>query len=155
MPTRQRWPRFAFLRFAGLVFLIGCTLAVAVTVSRSFSPLANQFFACDGSVLSDVRWAATNAGPFTSAFTTGNTANFATVNGIGAGGTITVGGINATENFTITSSGGRIGGTASTINPITVSSGKTFDAGTQLWSNVSTVGFSLNGGVFATILPQL
>ena len=67
------------------------------------------------------------------------------------GGTISVGGINATQNFTITSSGGRIGGTASTINPITVSADKTFDAGTQLWSNVATVGFSLNGpGVFAT-----
>lgn len=150
MPERKRSSRLTAARIAALMFVIAAVLAVAV-LAGSFIPLANQYFACDGSVLSDTKWAPTNAGPFTSSFVAGNVANFATVNGIGAGGNITVGGINATENFTITSIGGTIGGTAATINPITVSAGKTFDAGAQLWSNVATVGFSLNGGgVFAT-----
>lgn len=173
MFRRQRY-RFFILRIASFVSIAAAALAFTVIISQgsvvefpdllgliqfqaagpasnSLSPLANQFFSGDGSVLSDTKWAATNAGPFTSAFVAGNTANFAIVDGIGAGGTISVGGINATENFTITSAGGRIGGTAATVNPITVSAGKTFDAGTQLWSNVGTVGFSLTGpGVFAT-----
>lgn len=170
---RQRY-RFFISRIAGFVAIVGAALACAAIVSQgaafelsdlfnliefqtdapgsaSLTPLANQFFAGDGSVLSDTKWAPTNAGPFTSSFVTGNTANFAIPDGIAAGGTITVAGINATENFTITSAGGRIGGTAATVNPITVSAGKTFDAGTQPWSNVASVGFSLNGpGVFAT-----
>jgi len=111
----------------------------------------DQFFAGDGSALSASKWGTTNAGPFTSAFTNGNVANFSIVNGTGTGGTISVGGINVTENFTITAASGTLGGTASTVNPITVSSGKTFDAGSQGWSTGATVGFSLTGpGVFAT-----
>ncbi|MBK8464723.1 MAG: hypothetical protein IPL32_02745 [Chloracidobacterium sp.] len=173
MNNRQFPSRSAVIRIAAFMLIVGAAVTFA-TISQSTvsaftspvseflgitppqntepnSPLANQYFASDGSVLSDVRWGTSVAGPFNTAFTAGNTAFFAIANGIAAGGTISVGGINATENFTITSSGGRIGGTASTINPITVSAGKTFDAGQQLWSNVATVGFSLNGGgVFAT-----
>jgi len=173
MNNRQFPSRSAVIRVAALILIVGAAIAFAVTISNNAaaftspvseflgintsqntetnSPLANQYFSCDGSVLSDIRWGTSVAGPFNTAFTAGNTALFAIANGIAAGGTISVGGINATENFTITSSGGRIGGTASTVNPITVSAGKTFDAGQQLWSNVATVGFSLNGGgVFAT-----
>ncbi len=173
MYNRQRPSRSAVIRIAALVLLVGVIAGFAVAISNNaaavsspvtellgitpknnaeaIAPLANQYFSCDGSVLSDVRWGTSAAGPFDSAFVSGNTAIFAIANGIGAGGTISVGGINATEDFTITSSGGRIGGTASTINPITVSVDKTFDAGAQLWSNIATVGFSLNGGgVFAT-----
>src|SRR5262249_32862084 len=74
--------------------------------ARMLSPYApfasDQFF--DGSTtnaLTASKWAATNAGPFTSAFVSGNTAVFATVNGTGSGaGGISVGGIRSEENFT-------------------------------------------------------
>src|SRR5204863_2194947 len=70
------------------------------TVTNSTdSPLATQFFACDGTALSSAKWAATAAGPFTSPFTNGNVANFAIPHVTGTGGGITVGGINASENF--------------------------------------------------------
>jgi autotransporter-associated beta strand protein len=137
-----------------ITLLIGTTLLLAATAFGflRFAPLADQYFACDGSPLSDPKWAATNAGPFMSLFISGNRATFATVNGTGAGAPITVGAINVTENFTLTSGAGPLSGTAGAINPITVSAGKTFDAGAQLWSTgAATVGFSLDGpGVFAT-----
>jgi len=167
MNNRLLPSRSVVTRIAALAMIFGAITGFAVAISNNAaafsspiseflgitqlqnvtaSPLANQYFSCDGSVLSDTRWGTSVAGPFNTAFTVGNTAFFSIANGIGAGGNITVNGINATENFTITSFGGRIGGNASTVNPITVSSGKTFDAGQQLWSNVATVGFSLNGG---------
>src|SRR3982751_300971 len=55
-------------------------------------PQSDQFFAGDGSALSALKWGPAG-GPFTSAFTTGNVANFAVANGTGTGGSITVGGI--------------------------------------------------------------
>jgi autotransporter-associated beta strand protein len=123
----------------------------AMSAGLGFLPPADQYFAGDGSPLSASKWAATNAGPFTSPFTAGNVANFAVVNGTGTGALITVGGINAIENFTLTPGAGAIGGTTGAITPIAVSTGKTFDAGLQAWSSGPSVGFSLTGaGVFAT-----
>jgi len=113
---------------------------------------ADQFFACDGSSLLDPKWAPTNAGPFTSSFAAGNVANFAGASCTAAGANISISGINVLEDFTITTAGVPIAGAPSTINPITVAAGKTFDANAQPWSNgAATVGYSLNGGgVFAT-----
>ena len=103
--------------------------APRVLRQQPLAPLAvDQFF--DGSTtnaLTASKWAATNAGPFTSAFVTGNTAVFATVNGTGTGATgITVGGIRSEENFTMNSPTGTLstGGTVATVN---VLSGKKLD----------------------------
>src|SRR5689334_12747867 len=96
-------------------------LAVILTVSN-LAPgnvqAADQLFAGDGSALTAAKWGP-DGGPFTASFTTGNTANFKVVNGTGTGGTISVGGINVIENFTLTAASGTIGGTAATVNPIT------------------------------------
>jgi hypothetical protein len=112
---------------------------------------ADQYFAGDGTALNTAKWSPTAGGPYIDSFINNNVANFAVVNGTGIGATITVGGISATENFTISTAGGTIGGVAGATNPITVSAGKLFDAGSQGWSSGATVGFSMNGaGVFAS-----
>jgi len=49
------------------------------------APLADQFFAGDGSALSASKWGP-DGGPYTSPFTTGNVANFNVANGTGTGG---------------------------------------------------------------------
>ncbi len=125
------------------------TLAVAFATGVQ---AADQFF--DGSTtnaLTTSKWGATNAGPFTSAFTSGNTAVFATVNGTGSGASgITVAGIRAEENFTLSSPTGTLatGGTVATVN---VFSGKTLDLGSLSLSTAAGTGFNKTGsGVFAT-----
>src|SRR4051812_13718007 len=87
----------------GASFLPAAAGRSAAPDKEILAPQADQFFAGDGSALTASKWAATSAGPFTSAFTAGNVANFATANGTGTGASITVGGINATENFTLSS----------------------------------------------------
>lgn len=120
---------------------------------KPLAPLASdQFF--DGSTtnaLTASKWAATNAGPFTSAFTAGNTANFATVNGTGSGaGGISVGGIVATENFTFSVPTGTLA-TGGTVAPVTVSAGKTLNLGALALSTAAGTGFTKNGaGAFLT-----
>ena len=110
---------------------------------------ADQFFAGDGTALNTAKWAATAAGPFTSAFTAGNVANFAVVNGTGTGATITFGGIVATENFTITTVGGTIG-TGGTVATVSVATGKTLDFNSNSFSTAAGTGFIKSGdGVLA------
>ena len=111
---------------------------------------ADQFFAGDGSALNASKWGATAAGPFTSAFTAGSVANFATPNGTGTGASVTVGGFNATENFTLTSSGGTISNQSNGVVPLSVSAGKTLDFGAQVFTSSSNAGYVKNGtGVLA------
>lgn len=111
---------------------------------------ADQFFAGDGSALNASKWSATAAGPFNSPFTSGSVANFATPNGTGTGATITVGGFNATENFTLTSTGGTIGNQSNGVVPISVAAGKTLDFGTQNFTTSVTAGYTKSGaGVLA------
>jgi len=109
------------------------------------SPQADQFFAGNGTALTSSNWGLSSAGPFTSTFTAGNTANFATVNGTGSGaGGITVSAINATENFTYSTPSGTLltGGTVITIN---VSSGKTLNLGGLAMSTAAGTGFAKSG----------
>jgi len=100
---------------------IACSLFVIGAATGSLNA-ANQFFAGDGSALSASKWASTSAGPFTSAFTANNVANFATVDGTGTGATLTFGGFNATENFTLTTAGGTIGNVSNGVITIDVAS---------------------------------
>ncbi|HEX8149748.1 MAG TPA: Calx-beta domain-containing protein [Pyrinomonadaceae bacterium] len=111
---------------------------------------ADQFFAGDGSLLNAQKWGATAAGPFADAFTAGSVANFAKPNGTGMGASITVGGINATENFTLTSFGGTISNQGNGVIPVNVSAGKTLDFGAQFFTSSATAGYVKNGaGVLA------
>lgn len=131
------------------VFLVAslCALSAAGVVAVL---AADQFFAGDGSVLNGSKWGATAAGPFTSSFTGGSVANFATPNGTGVGASITVGGFNATENFTLTAPGGTIGNQSNGVVPVSVSAGKTLDFGTQVFTTSSAAGYVKNGaGVLA------
>lgn len=111
---------------------------------------ADQFFAGDGSALNASRWGATAAGPFTSAFTSGSVANFAAPNGTGVGASITVGGFNATENFTLTAAGGTVSNQGNGVVPVSVSAGKTLDFGAQVFTSSAGAGYVKNGaGVLA------
>jgi autotransporter-associated beta strand protein len=123
----------------------------ALSAAGVFAVLAaDQFFAGDGSALSAAKWGATAAGPFTSAFTAGSVANFAAPNGTGTGASITVGGFNATESFTLTTAAGTISNQSNGVVPITVSAGKTLDFGAQAFSSSVTAGYVKNGaGVLA------
>ncbi len=105
---------------------------------------ADQFFAGDGSALATSKWGTSAAGPFTSAFTAGNVANFAIVNGTGTGGSISVSGIVATENFTLTAASGTLS-TGGAVIPITVSDGKTLNLFSQSLSTAAGTGFIKNG----------
>ncbi|MEP7075596.1 MAG: Calx-beta domain-containing protein [Acidobacteriota bacterium] len=111
---------------------------------------ADQFFAGDGSPLTNPKWASTGAGPFIDAFVSGNNVNFAKVNGTGTGGSITLAAINALENFTITSVSGTISNVGNGVVPINVSAGKTLDFSTQAFTSSATAGYNFTGpGVVA------
>jgi len=115
------------------------------------APLADQFFAGDGSAWTSAKWGAAAGGPFNSSFTAGNTANFATVNGSGTGGSITVAGINSVENFTLTSASGTVIHQGNGVIPINVVLGRTLDLFNQGFTNSRTAGQSFTGpGVLAT-----
>lgn len=124
---------------------------VALSVAGVVAVLAaEQFFAGDGSALNAARWGATPAGPFTSAFTGGSVANFAAPNGTGVGASVTVGGINATESFTLTAAGGTVSNQGNGVVPVSVSAGKTLDFGAQVFTSSATAGYTKNGaGVLA------
>lgn len=126
-------------------FLLGLSAAGVVAVLA-----ADQFFAGDGSALNAPKWGATAAGPFNSSFTAGSVVNFATPNGTGAGASITVGGFNATESFTLAAVGGTISNQSNGVVPFNVSAGRTLDFGAQVFTASATAGYVKNGaGVLA------
>src|SRR5437870_993765 len=97
-------------------------MAILSAVSlNATAQAADQFFAGDGSALSAAKWAPTNAGPFTSAFTAGNVANFGIVNGTGTGAALVLGGVTATENFTLTPATGTLSNASNGVIVISVS----------------------------------
>lgn len=126
-------------------------LVVAVSAAAAVAVLAaDQFFAGDGSALNASRWGATAAGPFISAFTNGSVANFAVPDGTGVGASITVGGINAAENFTLMAAGGTVSNQGNGVVPVNVSAGKTLDFGAQVFTSSVAAGYVKNGaGVLA------
>ncbi|MGB4848927.1 MAG: autotransporter-associated beta strand repeat-containing protein, partial [Saprospiraceae bacterium] len=124
--------------------------------ANATTPLLKQTFASDGSAFSASKWsAATNTTcdltNLTNAFASGSIANFCTVAGTGTGATITVAGITATENFTLTAAGGTISNLSNGIIPIDVAPGKTLDLSTQNLSGSATGGYIKNNtGILAT-----
>lgn len=112
-------------------------------------PLADQFFAGDGSALTAAKWGP-EGGPYTSSFVPGNVANFNVVNGTGTGASIMVGGFTATENFTLTAISGTLSNLGNGVVPINVSAGKTLDFAGQSFTSSSTAGYNFSGpGVLA------
>lgn len=147
--------RFAFIdsvsEFLGLQPAPTSLKAALYPSNNDDTPAADQFFAGDGSTLTAAKWGTSSAGPFTSTFTSGNVANFAIVDGTGAGaGGITVGGLTATENFTYSSPSGTLA-TGGTVAPVNVSAGKTLDLSTLSISTAAGTGWTKGGdGAFAT-----
>lgn len=132
----KRWPVYltlSVLAITGLVFRV-------LTVNA-----ADQYFAGDGSSLSAAKWGTSPGGPFTSTFTNGNLANFSVPGGTGTGGSINVAGLNATDDFTITSPSGTISNLNNGVVPITVTAGKTLDLGAQTVTSSATAGYTFTG----------
>ena len=80
IPAAINGPGFIIVPIRDLVGVSFLPAAAGRSVAADeeiLAPQADQFFAGDGSGLTASKWAATSAGPFTSAFTSGNVANFA------------------------------------------------------------------------------
>ncbi len=131
-------------------YLPGAATANATT------QFASQTFASDGSALSASKWSGISGTPCdvsgqSNAFTAGSIAYFCTPAGTGTGASITVAGLTATENFTLTSVSGTISNVNSGVVIVDVASGKTLDLSTQGLTSSSTAGYiKNNAGVFAT-----
>ena len=104
-----------------------------------------QYFAGDGSVLTASKYGTNPGGPFTTAFTSGNIIGFGVTNGTGTGGSVTVGGFNATENFTLTAASGTITNAANGVVGIAVGTGKTLDFGSEAFTTSATAGYTKSG----------
>ena len=134
---------------------LGLALAGVFAAGRSARAAgAAQYFADDGSALTTTKWGTSTAGPFTSAFTSGNIAHF-DVAGTGTGltGTITVAGIVATQNLTLPLSGsGTLSAASSSNIDVNVSSGITLDLGNENFSSTASVGYTKDGdGILAAM----
>jgi autotransporter-associated beta strand protein len=106
-----------------------------------------NYFGTSGTLSGNV-WSALPAGPYTSALdstgggaiiTFGNTATAIT------GASITVAGINASANATITTAGGTISNQSNAVIPINVAGGFTLDFGAQSFTASATAGYIKNG----------
>ena len=123
-----------------------------MTWGATLSPAATQFFAGDGSALNTAKYANTSAGPFTSPFVAGNVIGFATPNGTGiTGGAIRIGGVIATENFSLTTTSNTINNLNDGVVDISVSDGKTVDFASQPFTASSTAGYTKSGGGAVTL----
>jgi autotransporter-associated beta strand protein len=120
-------------------------------ISAPDAPAASQYFAGDGSAVTASKWGP-NGGPYAAAFVPGNIANFAVVNGTGAGSSLTFGGFVATENFTLTSTFGTFSTLSNGVVNVNVSNGKVLDFSAQMMSGASGGGYTFTGpGVWATV----
>ena len=129
-------------------------VAVFASLAASAAHAQNtQYFAGDGSALTASKYSVANgspSGPFTQALTSGNIIGFGVANGTGIAATLTLGGVTASQNFTLTTPTGTF--SASAIIPVNVASNFVVDFSTQNFiSGTATGGYSLSGGgVFAT-----
>lgn len=120
----------------------------------SASPTAvDQYFSCDGSSFISSVWSTSNSGPFTSPFTSGNTAVFAIASPsctASAAGGIAVGGLRAEQSFAYLSPSGTLG-TGGTVATINVFSGKVLDLASLNISTALGTGLIKSGsGIYAS-----
>src|SRR5947208_7425600 len=139
------WWRSARSRHVVIRAALGASFASAWVSGVRFAGAVDQFFACNGTSFNAAKWASTSAGPFTSNFVTGNSANFAVVNGDGQGASIIWGGAHATEDFTLASVSGTISNVSNSVVTIAVDAGKTLDFSTQAFTSSATAGYIKTG----------
>jgi len=111
----------------------------------------NNYFGTTGTLNGNV-WGTAVGGPYTSAINTtgGAIINFGNVTTSITGASITVAGINATADATITTIGGTISNQSNGIVPISVGSGATLDFASNSFTSSATAGYIKNGvGVLA------
>ncbi|NHM07659.1 T9SS sorting signal type C domain-containing protein [Flavobacterium sp. CYK-4] len=106
----------------------------------------NNYFGTSGTLSGSV-WSTNPAGPYTSALVTtgGAIINFENATTSITGGAITVAGINATANATITSIGGTISNFSNGNVPVNVSSGVTLDFAGNAMTTSATASYTKNG----------
>ena len=115
----------------------------------------NQTFAGNGTALNSNNWSVPSSSScdltnLTNAFTAGNIISFCTVGGTGLGASMNIGGITATENFTLSTPAGTITNLNDGTVIIDVANTKTVDFVAQAFGTASTAGYIKNGsGAFA------
>ncbi|MEI7801594.1 MAG: autotransporter-associated beta strand repeat-containing protein, partial [Bacteroidota bacterium] len=131
-----------------LTLIINCFTASAQT---------QNYFGTTGTLSGNV-WSTNVGGPYTSALnvTGGAIINFGNTTTTVTGASITIAGINATANTTITTIGGTISNFSNGVIPISVSSGILLDFSTNAFTTSATAGYiknsagavALGGGTF-------
>jgi autotransporter-associated beta strand protein len=113
------------------------------------APIDNYFTGVGGSALNGSFWNTIPAGPFDQPLasdpTDGANINFGQANATVTGASITVAGIYATANTTVSTAAGTISNQGAGIIPIDVASGITLDFGTQGFTSSATAGYIKNG----------
>ena len=118
-------------------------------MSLQAAPTNNYFTGTGGSALNGSFWSTNPVGPFdqplSSDPTDGAIINFGQENLTITGASITVAGINATANATLSVFGGTISNQGNGVIPIDVGSGLLLDFGTQGFTSSGTAGYTKNG----------
>ncbi|MBA4187687.1 MAG: hypothetical protein C0467_06665 [Planctomycetaceae bacterium] len=145
------YPRVFVVRISPrlLAAIVLATLGLTAESAKAQAPL---YFSGDSAAsLSDLTsWSITPGGPYDTSFASGSLATFSVVDGFGIGGSITVGGISATENFTLSSPTGTISNDADGVVTIHVAVSKTLDFSTQTFTSAATAGYIKTGdGILA------
>ncbi len=127
--------------------LVGGSMLTPFAARTASAQTNNYFTGVGGSTLAGATWSTNVAGPYTSALDTtgGAIINFGNVNTTVTGASITVAGINATANTTISTIGGTISNFNNGVIPITVANGVTLDFSTQAFTTSATAGYTFNG----------
>ena len=121
--------------------VLGFSLAALANAAQA----AEQYFAGDGSLFTASKYSTSPTGPFTSAFTSGNVIGFGVANGTGTGGTVTVGGFDALQSFTLTAVTGTISNVNNGVVNISVAAGMTLDFSTESFTTSATAGYTYSG----------
>ena len=136
-------------RSIGSLLSLPLTSAVVAVLGfgASASAQTNNYFGTTGTLSGNV-WSTNVAGPYTSALnaTGGAIINFGNATTAITGASITVAGINATANATITTIGGTISNFNNGVIPIDVANGITLNFAAQVFTSSATAGYIKNGG---------
>jgi len=135
-----------------LSFPLASAIAALLAVSAKTTAQTNNYFGTTGTLSGNV-WSTNPAGPYTSALNTtgGAIINFGNTTTAITGATITVAGINATANATVTTAAGTISNLSNGVVPISVASGITMNFGSQAFTTSATAGYIKNGAGTLTL----
>ena len=129
-----------------LSLITGSFIMLLLSCGMLAGAQTNNYFGTSGTLSGNV-WSTNAGGPYTSALNTtgGAIINFGNNTTSITGGSITVYGINATANATITTIGGTISNFNNGIVTIDVASGKLLDFSTNSMTTSATAGYIKNG----------